>query len=134
MKTVLTITLSALVLGDPALAQTEIQAPAACALREPDAPRPRGLGTVIGLQDPAVARANILYREAQRGGAIDPRYLNDLRAAVQQDNGVVDNFDVPPGMTVHAGDRVRLQGSYRSSASTCSYIPHMAIPNGGPAA
>jgi hypothetical protein len=103
-------------------------------LREPEAPRPSGLGTVIGLQDPAVARANIAAREAQRGGAIDPRYLDDLRAEVKQDNGIIDTFDVPSGMTVHAGDRVRLQGSYRSTAFTCSYIPHMAISNDMPVA
>ena len=81
-----------------------------------------------------MARANIPNREAQRGGAIDPRYLNDLRAAVRQDNGIVDNFDLPPGMTAHVGDRVKLQGSYRSTASACSYIPHMAIPDDAPAA
>jgi hypothetical protein len=123
-----------LIVSPAALAQAEIQAPTACALREPEGPRPRGLGTVIGLQDPAVALANIRFREAQRGGAIDPRYLNDLRAAVRQDNGIVDNFDIPPGMTVHVGDRVRLEGSYRSAAAACSYIPHMAIPNDAPVA
>jgi len=128
------VVLVGLVVSSAALAQTEIQAPTACALREPEAPRPRGFGTVVGLQDPAVARANIPAREAQRGGAIDPRYLNDLRVTVRQDNGIVDNFDVPEGMTARVGDRVRLQGSYRSAASTCSYIPHMAIPNDAPAA
>jgi hypothetical protein len=128
------VVLIVLAVSSPALAQTEIQAPTACALREPRAPHPRGLGIIIGLQDPAVARANLPYREAQRGGPIDPRYLNDLRAAVRQDNGIVDNFDVPPGMTAHVGDRVKLQGSYRSAASACSYIPHMAIPDDAPAA
>ena len=128
------VVLVGLVVSSAALAQTEIQAPTACALREPEAPRPGGLGTVIGFQDPAVARAYIPKREALRGGAIDPRYLNDLRVTVRQDNGIVDNFDVPPGMTVHAGGRVRLQGSYLSTAFTCSYIPHMAIPNDAPEA
>ena len=128
------VVLVGLVVSSAALAQTEIQAPTACALREPEAPRPGGLGTVIGLQDPVVTRANIHMRETQRGGAIDPRYLNDLRVAVRQDNGIVDYFDVPPGMTAHVGDRVKLQGSYRSAASACSYIPHMAIPNDAPIA
>ena len=123
-----------LVVSPAALAQTEPQTRPACALHEPGAPRPRGLGTIIGIQDAAVARAHIPLREAQRGGAIDPRYLDDLRAVVRQDNGIVDTFDVSAGMTVHVGDRVRLQGSYRSTASTCSYIPHMAIPNDAPAA
>jgi hypothetical protein len=136
MRHSLSAVLIGLIVSPAALAQTETQAPpaAVCALREPEGPRPRGLGTVIGLQDPAAARANIPAREAQRGGAIDPRYLNDLRAVVKQDNGIVDIFDVPSGMTVHAGDRVKLQGSYRSTAFTCSYIPHMAIPNDAPAA
>lgn len=127
------VVLVGLLVSTPALAQTEIQGPTACSLREPEAPRSRGFGTVVGLQDPAMARANIAAREAQRGGAIDPRYLDDLRAVVKQDNGVIDIFDVPSGMTVRAGDRVRLQGSYRSSAFTCSYIPHMAFPNNAPA-
>jgi hypothetical protein len=117
-----------------ALAQTDTQPLPACALREPDGPRPRGLGTIVGIQDAAVARAHVPLREAQRGGAIDPRYLNDLRAVVQQDNGIVDVFDVSAGMTVHVGDRVKLQGSYRSTASTCSYIPHMIVPNDVPIA
>jgi len=128
------VVLIGLIVSSSALAQTETQTPPACALHEPAAPRPRGLGTIIGIQDAAVARAHISLREAQRGGAIDPRYLSDLRAVVRQDNGIVDIFDVPAGVTVHGGDRVRLQGSYRSTASTCSYIPHMAIPNDAPAA
>ncbi len=128
------VVLIGLVVSPAALAQTESQTPAACALREPDGPRPRGLGTIIGIQDAAVARAHIPLREAQRGGAIDPRYLGDLRAVVRQDNGIVDTFDVSAGMTVHVGDRVRLQGSYRSMASTCSYIPHMIVPNDVPSA
>jgi hypothetical protein len=125
--------LAGLIVSSPAPARTETQAPAACALREPASPRPNGLGTVIGLQDPSVSRAGMAAREAQRGGAIDRRYRSDLRVAVRQDDGVVDNFDVPPGMTIHVGDRVRLQGSYRSATSACSYIPHMAIPEDAPA-
>ena len=112
-----------------ALAQTENQTTPACAFREPDSPHQAGFGTIIGFQDPTVARANIPYRETQRGGRIDPHYLNDLRAAVRQDNGIVDRFDIPPGMTAHVGEHVRLQGSYRSTASPCSYVPHMAIPD-----
>ena len=134
MRHSLFVVLIGLIVSPAALAQTETQAAATCALREPGGPRPRGLGTVIGIQDAAVARAHIPAREAQRGGAIDPRYLNDLRAVVKQDNGIIDTFDVPSGMAVHAGDRVKLQGSYRSAAFTCSYIPHMAIPNDAPAA
>jgi hypothetical protein len=126
------VVLTGLLVSPAAPAQT--QAPAACALREPAAPRPRGLGTIIGIQDAAVARADIPLREARRGGAIDPRYLGDLRAVVQQDGGLVDVFDVPAGMAVHVGDRVRLQGSYRSTASTCSYIPILIVPNDVPIA
>ena len=132
MRHSLFVVLIGLFVSPAALAQSETQA--ACALREPDGPRPRGLGTIIGIQDAAVARANIPRREARRGGAIDPHYLGDLRAVVRQDNGIVDVFDVPAGMTVHVGDRVRLQGSYRSTAFACSYIPHQAVPNDAPAA
>jgi hypothetical protein len=127
------VVLIGLVVSTAALAQTATQAPAACALREPDVPRAKGLGTIIGIQDAAVARADIPLREARRGGAIDAHYLNDLRVIVRQDGGIADIFDVPTGMTVHVGDRVRLQGSYRSSAFACSYIPVLAVPNDGPA-
>jgi hypothetical protein len=123
-----------LIVSPAALAQIETQPAAGCALREPDGPHSTGFGTIIRIQDAAVARANIPLREARRGGAIDPHYLNDLRAVVRQDDGIIDTFDVPAGMTAHVGDRVRLQDSYRSTAFTCSYIPHMAIPNDAPAA
>jgi hypothetical protein len=76
-----------------------------------------------------MARAAIPFREAQRGGASDPRYLNDLRARVRQDDGIADTFDVLPGMTIHVGDRIKLQGSYRSTAAACSYIPQMIVPS-----
>jgi hypothetical protein len=122
-----------LAMSSAALAQTESQTPPLCALQEPNGPRSIGHGAILGIQDSAVSRAGIAAREAQRGGAIDPRYLNDLRVTVRQDDGIVDNFDVSAGMTVHVGDRVRLQGSYRSKASACSYIPHMVIPNDVPA-
>jgi hypothetical protein len=128
------VVLIGLAVPPAALAQTETQTPGACALREPDGPHFSGRGTIIGIQDAAVARAGIALREARRGGAIDPHYLNDLRVVVQQDGGIVDVFDVPTGMKVHVGDRVRLQGSYRSTAFTCSYIPHQIVPNGVPTA
>jgi len=134
MRRSLSVVLLALILSPAALAQTETQAPSACTLQEPHSPRPRGLGTITGIQDSAVARADIPLREARRGGAIDPHYLDDLRAVVQQDNGLVDIFDVPAGMKVHVGDRVRLQGSYRSAALACSYIPILIIPNDVPVA
>jgi len=118
-----------LIVSSAALAQTETQMPPVCALQEHDGPRPRGHGTIIRIQDVAASRAGIAAREAQRGGAIDSRYLTDLRVTVRQDNGIIDNFDVAPGMTVHIGDRVRLQGSYRSTLSPCSYIPHMVVPD-----
>jgi hypothetical protein len=124
--------LSGLIVSSAALAQSD--APAGCALREPAAPHARGLGTVLEIQNAAVARADIPRRELVRGGALDPRYLNDQRAVVRQDNGAVDTYDVPVGMTVHVGDRVKLQGSYRSDNSKCSYVPILAIPDDAPAA
>lgn len=125
------VVLVGLIVSSSALAQSETQP--ACALRQPGSPRTSGHGTILGFQDPADARAGIPAREAQRGGAIDPHYLADLRVLVKQDDGIVDYFDVPEGVTAHVGDRVRLQGSYRSPTSTCSYIPHLAIPNDAPA-
>src|SRR5579862_10061985 len=118
MRLPLFFALIGLTVSSAALAQP--QAAATCGLREPQRPRPAGLGTIIGIQDAALARASIHAREAQRGGAIDPRYQSDLRARVRQDDGLVDNFDVPPGITAHVGERVHLQGSYRSAASACS--------------
>jgi hypothetical protein len=132
MRHSLFIVLAGLILSPAAQAQTG--APPPCALREPDGPRPQGLGTVVGIRDAAVAHAHDAVREAQRGGAIDPHYRSDVRAVVRQDDGIIDTFDVSDGMTVHAGERVRLQGSYRSTAAPCSYIPHLIIPNDVPAA
>ena len=128
------VVLIGLAVSSAALAQAQTQAPSTCALREPDRPHPRGLGTIVGFQDAATALADIPRREARRGGAIDPRYVNDLRAVVRQDDGLVDIFDVPTGMTIHVGDRVRLQGSYRSADFTCSYIPILILPNEAPVA
>lgn len=114
-------------------AQAPVSAPTACALRQPTAPLPMGVGTIIGIQDPAVARADIPMREARLGGAINPRYLNDLRAVVRQDDGRVQAFDVPQGITVHVGDRVTLQNSYRDTSLSCSYIPILITADSGPA-
>jgi len=92
-----------------------------------------GLGTVIGIQTADFARADIPRREARLHGAIDPRYLNDPRAVVRQDDGRVQAFDVPSGVTVQVGDRVTLQDSYRSPVSPCSYIPILITFDGIPA-
>jgi hypothetical protein len=115
-------------------ALSQAAAPPVCALREPAAPHARGFGTILNIQDAAIARAAVARREAARGGAIDPRYLNDQRATVRQDNGTVDTYDVPAGFTAHVGDRVKLQGSYRSTRFKCRYVPILAIPKDGPAA
>ena len=131
MRHSIPVVLLGIMLSPAAVAQTD--APPACALRQPDVPRLRGHGTILGFEDPAAARAGIAGREAQRGGAIDPNYLNDVRVVVRQDDGFIDKFDVPAGVTVHVGDRVRLQGSYRSTASACSYIPHLIFPEDAPA-
>jgi hypothetical protein len=125
------VILIGLFLSPAALAQAQ-PAEQACALREPQAPRDQGHGTVVGIENAAGARAEITRREAQRGGAIDPRYLDDLRVIVRQDNGRMDTFDVPTGTTAHVGGRVRLEGSYRSDAAACAYVPHMAIPDDMP--
>src|ERR1700727_3766625 len=93
------VILIGLAVSPAALAQTQPAEPA-CALREPQAPHDRGHGTIVGIEDAARARAGIAQREAQRGGAIDPHYLDDLRVMVRQDNGLMDTFDVPAGTTV----------------------------------
>jgi hypothetical protein len=101
-------------------------------LHEPAAPHLRGLGTVIRLQDPDAANSAVSQREARRGGAIDPHYLGDARAMVRLDNGTVDTFDVPVGVIVNPGDRVSVQGSYRSADLPCSYIPILIRVGGAP--
>ena len=130
MRHSLFVVLIGLVVSSAATAQIETQAPRAraCALRQPATPRQMGFGTVIRFQTPDAARADIPNREARLGGAIDPRYLNDQRAVVRQDNGKVQIFDVPQGLTVRVGERVRVIGSYRSKASPCSYIPILITP------
>jgi hypothetical protein len=102
MRHSLLVVLIGLMVSPAALAQTETQAPPAstCALRQPAVSRPRGLGTILGFQTPAIARA-----------------------VVRQDDGWVQAFDVPQGLMVKVGQRVMLHGSYRSTALPCSYIP-----------
>ena len=131
MRHSIAVVLLGMMLAPAAVAQTK--APPACALHEPDAPHLRGHGIILGFEDPAVSRAGIPGREAQRGGAIDPGYRNDVRVVVRQDDGFIDKFDVPAGVTIHVGDHVRLQGSYRSAASDCSYVPHLIFPEDAPA-
>ena len=92
-----------------------------------------GLGTIIGFETPAQALADIPRREALQGGAIDPAYVNDLRATVRQDGGRVQGFDVPQGMNVQVGDRVTLQNSYRNQNLPCSYVPILIVADSGPA-
>jgi hypothetical protein len=112
------------VMGSPVLADDVAPpASAACHLKQPEKSRLMGLGTVIGVQSPAVARADIPRREARLGGAIDPRYLDDPRVVVRQDDGRVQAFDVPQGLTVKVGSRVMLHGSYRSTVAPCAYVP-----------
>jgi hypothetical protein len=130
MRHFIPVILLGVMLSPAALAQTE--APPACALQQPDKPHAHGHGKVLGFEDRANARAGIAGREAQRGGAIDPGYVNDQRAYVRQDDGLVDVFDIPAGVTLHVGDRVRLQGSYRNAALACSYVPHLIFPDDGP--
>jgi hypothetical protein len=104
----------------------------ACALRQPTGPFPMGLGTIIGFETQAQSLADIPRREARLGGAIDPAYVNDLRAMVRQDDGRVQGFDVPQGMTAQVGDRVTLQDSYRNQSLPCSYIPILIVADSGP--
>ena len=61
----------------PALAQSE--APA-CALHEPDAPHLRGLGTVIGIQDPAKANSDIRLRQGAPGRRHSIRTISMISA------------------------------------------------------
>ena len=122
MRPVLFALAAAVMLGRTALAD-DATTPAACAMKQPAASRLMGLGTVIGFQSPATARADIPRREARLGGAIDPRYRDDPRVVVRQDDGRVQAFDVPQGTRVNVGNRVLLHGSYRSPSSPCSYVP-----------
>jgi hypothetical protein len=108
-------------------------APIACTLHQPAAPSPMGHGTAIGFQDPAAARAEIPLRQAQQGGAIDPQYIDDQRVLVRQSGGRMRPFDLAAGVSVHLGDHVALQNSYRSKALTCAYVPVMITADLGPA-
>jgi hypothetical protein len=130
MRHLIPVMLLGLTLSPAVLAQSE--APPACGLLEPDKPHASGHGTILGFEDPVAARAGIPGREAQRGGPIDPGYLDDSRVVVRQDNGFIDKFDVPSGVSVHVGQRVKLQSSYRSTATPCSYVPHLIFPDDGP--
>ena len=100
-------------------------APPPCTLKQPATPRLLGQGTVIGIQSPALAQADIARREARLHGAIDPRYRDDPRVIVRQQDGRIQVFDLPHGVTVKTGDHVMLHGSYRSPAAACAYIPIM---------
>ena len=130
MRHSLFVVLIGVIVWSAATAQVETQAPGAraCALRQPTMPRQMGFGIVIRFQTPDAARADIPNREARLGGSIDPRYLNDQRAVVRQDNGKVQIFDVPQGLMVRVGERVRVIGSYRSKDFPCSYIPILITP------
>jgi hypothetical protein len=79
------------------------------------------------------ARAEIPLRQAQQGGAIDPQYIDDQRVLVRQSGGRMRPFDLAAGVSVHLGDHVALQNSYRSKALTCAYVPVMITADLGPA-
>jgi beta-lactamase regulating signal transducer with metallopeptidase domain len=119
--------------ASPPAGPHRISARQACALHQPIRPFPIGSGTVIRLQTPERAEADIPSREARLGGVIDPSYLHDGRAVVRQDGGRIKTFDILPGMNVQVGDRVALQDSYRSTALPCAYVPILIIGDARPA-
>ena len=70
------------------------------------------------------ARPDPAARGPVRRRGVDPRYLDDVRAVVRQDDGRIQDFDVPQGLTMKVGDRVAsCMISYRSNNAPCSYIP-----------
>jgi hypothetical protein len=114
----------------PAPAAPETQA---CALQASPAPIALGGGTVESFIDHDTAQALIGRTQAQAGGRIDPDYVDNLRVAVRMDDGSRATVIVPKAMAVRIGDRVAVQGSYRSAQLPCNYIPNLVTTDLGPA-
>ena len=105
---------------------------AGCALQVPPAPAALGPGTVTTLMTPAMVKSNIEGGQAQLHGLMDPAYVDRTAVVVHLDSGRDQVGRAPPGLDVHVGDRVTLQGVYRNAALPCHYVPNMVTADLGP--
>jgi hypothetical protein len=105
----------------------------ACTLRPgPTAPQLMGIGTVVALEDHALALAAIQVTESRMGGKIDPAYIDNPRVIVESSTGQRKAFILPKGLQVNLGDRVTLQNGYRNLALPCNYVPVQIVSDIGP--
>jgi hypothetical protein len=63
---------------------------------------------------------------------MDPTYVGRTAVVVHLDSGRDQVGRMPPGLDVHVGDRVSLQGVYRNAALPCHYIPNLVTADLGP--
>jgi hypothetical protein len=106
---------------------------AACAMQAPLVAPVLGPGTVVRAMTPEMIKTNIESAEAQVHGLIDPAYADRSAVIVHLDSGRDQAGRLPPGLAVHVGDRVTLQGLYRNTALPCHYVPNAIIADLGPA-
>ncbi len=115
-----------------AAASGETGSSEACLLVQAPSPVFFGSGTVVSLEDRALALKHTRESEARKGGLIDPAYLANQRVVVRLPNGRYDVFVVPRNMQVSPGDRVTLQGGYRNVNLPCNYVPNLVTSDVGP--
>src|SRR6185312_15633958 len=104
----------------------------ACAMQAPLVAPVLGPGTVVRAMTPEMIKTNIESAEAQVHGLIDPAYADRSAVIVHLDSGRDQVGRLPPGLAVHVGDRVTLQGLYRNTALPCHYIPNLVTADLGP--
>jgi hypothetical protein len=80
---------------------------------------------------PAMIKSNIEGGQAQLHGLMDPAYVDRTAVVVHLDSGRDQVGRAPPGLEVHVGDRVTLQGVYRNAALPCHYIPNLVTADLG---
>ncbi len=102
-----------------------------CALQAPTSPTMLGPGTVTTLMTPAMIKSNIEGGQAQLHGLMDPAYVDRTAVLVHLDSGRDQVGRAPPGLDVHVGDRVILQGVYRNEALPCHYVPNLVTADQG---
>jgi predicted aspartyl protease len=106
---------------------------AVCTMQAPLVAPTLGSGTVTRALTPEMIKANIDSAQSQVHGLIDPAYADRSAVIVHLDNGRDQVGRLPPGLAVHVGDRVTLQGLYRNTALPCHYVPNAIIADLGPA-
>ncbi len=100
--------------------------PVRCAIRLADRPRPAGQGMITKLLSRSEAMALLSRTEQLAGGPIDGAYIDNVRAVVAADDGLVKTILIPYDMTTAVGDRVAFESAYLSPAPLCAYVPNLA--------